>query len=237
MDIQILASSSSGNCYKVSDGKTTILLDVGIPFSKIKEKLDFNFYQVDAVLVTHEHLDHSKAVKDILKTGIDVYMSEGTLKALNLENDFIKPHTISKLKEFTYNTFVILPFDVEHDAQEPLGFLIYSTVTKEKLLFATDTYYIKYQFTSLNYIMLECNYDIRILRENYERGKIPLAFKNRLLQSHFSLENVKKFLQSNDLSKVKEIYLIHLSNSNSDARKFKEEVQKVTGKSVTVCES
>lgn len=234
MDIQVLASSSSGNCYRISDGKTSILIDCGIPFNKIKEKLNFNFYQIDGVLITHEHGDHAKAIRDVLKTGVDVYMSEGTMKALKLETDFIKPNIISSLKEFTYKSFQILPFDTQHDAIEPLGFLIYSTVTRKKLLFATDTYYIKYRFTSLNYIMLECNYDIRILRENYEAGKIPLGFKNRLLQSHFSFDNVKKFLQTNDITRVKEIYLLHLSSNNSDKEKFKTEIQKLTGLPVKI---
>lgn len=57
----------------------------------------------------------------------------------------------------------MLPVKTEHDAKEPLGFLIYSRTTREKLLFATDTYYIRYRFPGLTHIMIECNYAIDIM--------------------------------------------------------------------------
>lgn len=232
MDIQILASGSSGNCYKVSDGQTSLLLECGISYKEIQKKLNFKLYEVDGCLVSHEHLDHSKAIMELLKSGIDVYTSKGT--AAPFENDIFKAIHVEAEKQFQVGTFDVLPFDTQHDAAEPLGFILYSRVTKEKLLFATDTYYVKYRFGSLNYIMVECNYAIDILRANSEAGRLTLALKNRLLQSHFELSNVKKFLQLNDLSKVKEIYLLHLSDGNSDEKRFKREIQELTGKPVII---
>lgn len=232
MNIQILASGSSGNCYKVSDGQTSLLLECGIPFREIQKKLNFKLYEVDGCLISHEHGDHSKAIMELLKSGIDVYTSKGT--AAPFENDIFKAIHVEAEKQFQVGTFDILPFDTQHDAVEPLGFILYSRVTKEKLLFATDTYYVKYRFGSLNYIMVECNYAIDILRANSEAGRLTLALKNRLLQSHFELSNVKKFLQLNDLSKVKEIYLLHLSDGNSDEKRFKREIQELTGKPVII---
>lgn len=232
MDIKVLASGSSGNCYKVSDGKTSLLLECGIPFKEIQKRLNFKLYEIDACLVTHEHLDHAKSVMEILKSGIDVCMSGGTAKLF--EHDFFKVTTVKTLEQFKIGTFEILPFDVEHDAADPLGFILYSTVTGERLLFATDTYYIKYRSKNLSYIMIECNYAIDILKANFEAGKLPAALKNRLMQSHFELANVKKFLQANDLSKVKEIYLLHLSSGNSDEARFKREIQELTGKPVII---
>lgn len=232
MDIQILASGSSGNCYKVSDGQTSLLLECGISYKEIQKKLNFKLYEVDGCLVSHEHLDHSKAIMELLKSGIDVYTSKGT--AAPFENDIFKAIHVEAEKQFQVGTFDVLPFDTQHDAVEPLGFILYSRVTKEKLLFATDTYYVKYRFGSLNYIMVECNYAIDILRANSEAGRLTLALKNRLLQSHFELSNVKKFLQLNDLSKVKEIYLLHLSDGNSDEKRFKREIQELTGKPVII---
>jgi phosphoribosyl 1,2-cyclic phosphodiesterase len=232
MDIQVLASGSSGNCYKVSDGQTSLLLECGISYKEIQKKLNFKLYEIDGCLVSHEHGDHSKAIMELLKSGIDVYTSKGT--AALFENDIFKAIHVEAEKQFQVGTFDILPFDTQHDAAEPLGFILYSRTTKEKLLFATDTYYVKYRFGSLNYIMVECNYAIDILRANSEAGRLSLALKNRLLQSHFGLGNVKKFLQSNDLSKVKEIYLLHLSDGNSDKTRFKREIQELTGKPVII---
>ena len=135
--------------------------------------------------------------------------------------------------QFAIGTWTILPFDTQHDAAEPLGFLLQNQ-EGEKLLFATDTYYIKYRFPGLTHIMVECNYAADILQNNVDGGKVPESMRNRLLKSHFSLENVKKFLLANDLSKVREIWLIHLSDGNSDAERFKREIQELTGKVVII---
>jgi len=232
MDVRILASSSSGNSYRVSDGQTSLLLECGIPIQKIREGLGFRLTEIDGCLVTHEHKDHCKAVKDIIRAGIDVYMSAGTKQAIGVDGHRIK--VVKALEQFRIGTFTILPFDTQHDAAEPLGYLVYSNKTKEKLLFATDTYYIRYKFQGLTHIMVECNYASDILQSNIQEGLVPEGLKNRLLQSHFSLEHVKEFLRVNDLSNVQEIWLIHLSDGNSDAKRFKKEIQELTGRMVFV---
>lgn len=233
MDIKVLASGSSGNCYRVSDGQTSLLLECGIPIREIKKGLGFRLSEISACLISHNHMDHCKAAEEIIKVGIDVYMSSGTKAALKLSGHRI--HTVKAKEQFSIGTFVVLPFETEHDAEEPLGYLLYSTATGEKLLFATDTYYVRYKFKGLTHIMVECNYITDILYSNIETGRVPAALKDRLLQSHFSLENVKDFLMANDLSKVQEIYLMHLSNNNSDEERVKREIQGLTGKQVIIC--
>ena len=236
MEIKVLASGSSGNCYRVGDGQTSLLLECGIPIKEIKKGLNFKLSEIDACLITHEHQDHCKALKDITKAGIETYMSCGTWEALGVEDNIWNSSfmIIGDKYQFRINTLGIVPFNTQHDAQEPLGYLIESRVTGEKLLFATDTYYIKYKFRGLTHIMIECNYDLRILQDNFEAGKVPQTLRNRLIESHMSLENCKKFLMANDLSKVKVIYLIHLSKGNGDPERFKREVQELTGKMVII---
>jgi phosphoribosyl 1,2-cyclic phosphodiesterase len=170
--------------------------------------------------------DHCKYVKDFLKMGIDCYMSSGTKEAIGIGNYSAK--TVESKKVFKIGTFSIMPFDTQHDCSEPLGFLIYSETTGEKLMFATDTYYIKYKFSGLTHILVECNYSEKTLDPD-------CPYQPRLIKSHFSLENVIEFLKANDLSNVKEIHLMHLSEKNSDENYFKEEVQKATGKHVIIC--
>ena len=82
--------------------------------------------------------------------------------------------------------------------------------------------------------MVECNYSLDILKRNVDAGTVPKELKTRILKSHFSLENVKQFLRANDLSKVQEIWLLHLSDGNSNAERFKREIQELTGKMVFV---
>ena len=54
MDVKIISSGSSGNALTISDSKTTILIDCGIPWKKILLKGDF--IAIDACLVSHSHL-------------------------------------------------------------------------------------------------------------------------------------------------------------------------------------
>ena len=83
--------------------------------------------------------------------------------------------------------------------------LVSKKPTEEKLLYATNTYYIKYKFSKLNYLLLECNYNKEIAKENAKNGVINKTRYSRLLESHFSLENVLKFLQANNLKYTKNI--------------------------------
>ena len=228
MKILSIASSSSGNCYSISDGSSTLLVECGIPLKQIMKNADL--LHVDACLITHEHQDHSKAAKDIVKY-MPIYASFGTIKKLNVPlEQFYKLKTLQHNKSEIINSFLVIPFDTQHDAEEPLGFLIYSMVTKERVLFATDTYYIKCQFRNLDYIMVECNYSEDLLSDDLTKTE-----RLRLLQSHFEFGNVKKFLSATDLSKCKRIYLLHLSDRNSDEKRFQKEIEALTGIPVEVC--
>ncbi|WP_100488584.1 MBL fold metallo-hydrolase [Sporolactobacillus pectinivorans] len=232
IDIEPLASGSSGNAYKITDGHTLLLLEAGISYKEIQLGFHFHMSQVAGCLVTHEHGDHSKAIKDVIRKGaINVYASQGTFTKLGIAGHHVKP--VRSREQFQLGTWTILPFDVEHDVSEPLGYLL-ADQDGDKLLFATDTYYIKYRFPRLTHIMIECNYALDILDQNILDGRIPQVMRKRLLRSHFSLSNVKDFLKANDLSQVREIWLLHLSNNNSDAARFRREIAELTGKPVYI---
>ena len=104
----------------------------------------------------------------------------------------------------------------------------------EKLLYATDTYYLPYRFAGLTHILIEASFDKKTLDENIKNGIVPAVMKRRLIKSHFSLENVIEFFKANDLSRVQEVWLTHLSDKNSNADLFKKEIQKVVGKPVYI---
>ncbi len=231
IEITSLASGSQGNCYRVSDGRTPLLLECGIPYREIRRQFKFRMSEFAACLVSHEHQDHCLALKDMVKAGIDCYMSVGTARALGVESHRIL-YARAK-QQFKLHTWTILPFEIEHDAKEPLGFIL-ANQDGDKLLYATDTAYIRYKFSGLTHIMVECNYAEDILDANIASGAIDPVLKHRLVRSHFSLEGVKDFLRANDLSKVKEIWLLHLSDGNSDAGRFKREIQELTGKEVYI---
>lgn len=233
MDIKVLASGSSGNAYTISDGTTTLLLDAGIPLRDIQIGTGFKVRQLAGAFITHEHKDHSKAAKDLARLGVDIYSSRGTIEACGLSGH--RFHAVEALREMELGSFKILPFDVEHDAAEPLGFLFTSMATAEKLLYFTDTYFVRYRFRGLTHIMAECNYTEDGVRSSVEEGRIPIERVPRLVRSHMSLEHLLEMLRANDMSTVRQIYLLHLSQDNSEARRMKEAVQRLTGAEVYLC--
>ena len=127
--------------------------------------------------------------------------------------------------------FTILPFDVIHDAEEPLGFLI-KHQDIGTLLFITDTCYCEYNFKNVNSILVECNY----IKENLEEYCIETSLSVRIKESHFELENVIDFLKASDLSKTRNLMLLHLSDKHGDSQIMKEKVEEATGIPVLIAE-
>ena len=228
MEIKIIASGSTGNAYWISDGKTELLVEAGIPASKLKKGLNFRLSKMDGCLITHEHKDHSKAVLDVLKAGVDVYCTEGTAKALGITE--MEWRKVIQGTTFKIGSLVIAPFIVKHDAAEPVGFVIQSIHTFEKLLFATDTVDIPVKPISLTHIMIECNYDEALLQEHLESGTMPERLQNRVEASHLSLGQCINILSLLDLTQVRAIYLLHLSQQHSDKYRFIKTIQTLTGK-------
>jgi phosphoribosyl 1,2-cyclic phosphodiesterase len=181
--------------------------------------------------VSHAHGDHAGAAGDLLRAGVDLYMTHGTAEALQLTGHH-RLHIIRPLERFAVGPWAVLPFDTVHDCAESVGFLIQRG--GENLLFATDTAYVPYRFTDLTCIAIECNYDLDILRANVGEGLVDRHVKRRVLHNHLSLENVKGLLAANDLSRVREIWLLHLSDDSSSAENFKREIQALTGKEVRI---
>ena len=231
LEIKALASSSAGNAYLVG-GRSPLLLDCGLSYRELQKATGYRLTGLAGCLVTHCHGDHAKAAADLMKAGVDCYMSAGTADALGLTGHRVR--AVKALQQITIGSWTVLPFDTVHDAAEPLGFLIAGE--GEKVLYLTDTAYCRYRFNGLTRIMVECNYSREILDRNIEAGKLHPGLRRRLLRSHMGLERVLAFLAANDLSQVRGIMLLHLSDGNSDAAGFKKAIQAATGRMVTVAE-
>lgn len=232
MKLKVIGTGSSGNAYILGNEDEALLIECGVKINEIKKALDFDYSKVVGCIVSHEHQDHCKAANDVMRLGIDVYTGAKTHQSIN--GDIIhRSLPIASRETIQLGGFKIMAFDVKHDAAEPFGFLIEHNDCG-RVLFLTDTYYCKYTFPGLNNIIIEANYSKAIIDQKYgaESGKEFL--RNRILQSHFSLENCKDMLAANDLSQVNNIVLIHLSDSNSDEKQFQKEVSELTRKNVTV---
>lgn len=232
MKLKIIGTGSKGNAYVLENEHEALLIEAGVNIKEIKKALDFDYSKVAGCIVTHEHMDHAKSMHDLMLLGIDVYASYGTIKARHLVDEFRAKELFNK-KSIEIGNFKILPFDVKHDAAQPLGFLI-EHPDCGKVLFLTDTYYCKYTFPGLNNIIIEANYSKEIIDKKYGPDSYKEFLRDRILQSHFSLANCKDMLKANDLRQVNNIVLIHLSDSNSDEKQFHKEVYELTYKNVHV---
>lgn len=225
--ITSFGSGSAGNGYLIDDGHSQILIECGIKLELVKWKMKFDLSRVAGMCISHEHGDHSKEIKKVLdSTTIDIFASKGTLNALNVPN--YRANVLEIGKSVQIGTWKVWAFDVNHDAAEPTGFLFRNKLG-EQLLFVTDTYYVKYKFKGITHMMIETNYSLDIIREKVAKEHFQTFLKNRIIKSHFEFENAKEFIKTNMSDQLQEVWLLHLSDSNSDEELFKREVQELTG--------
>ena len=212
MTFASLASSSKGNASVVSDGDTTLLLECGLTFKELQKRLGYHVADITACLVSHEHQDHAKAASQMLKHGVPMYMSYGTAAS---HKDPMDGACIIKAGEtLRFGALTVVPFRTFHNTEEPLGFLIEDSRTKERLLFAVDTANLNVIADRLTYIAVECNYEEALLEMS---DRTTGFLKERIRHSHFEIDRVIRWLHKQDLSGVLAIYLLHLSAAHSRA--------------------
>lgn len=234
MQIDVLASSSLGNAYIVSDGVTSILLDAGIPYKELQVKSDFKVNEVAACFISHEHGDHARAVKDLIKGAIDVYALPETLSVLNVI-DHYRTHGVVPNETIDVQTFKIMPVTMHHDVP-CVGYMVYSEKTNERLFFATDTYKITVNPQSIDYLIFEVNYQKEIVNELVNQGKMESGIRARLLFSHYELSKAVRWLGKIDKSRLKRIYVAHLSSGHSNECEIKNTLIESFGIPVTICD-
>ena len=218
MIFQSLASSSSGNAYLVSDGQTHILIECGLSHKKLQQACGFKLTSLDAVLISHEHKDHSQCVEKILSSGIPVYLSQGTARALELPEKLLDMATeMIAGEQFTVGTMVIKPFSTFHDAQEPMGFVMQSQVDWDVFAFATDTVNLPYNFPGVNILALEANFQQDILDRS---ERMPEKTKKRVSNTHMEIDKLCECLRRMDLRSCRELWLLHLSSAMSHEGQF-----------------
>ncbi len=230
MDLKLcsLSSGSNGNCVFVSDGVTRLLIDAGVALKRIVAELEAigeNIENINAVLVTHEHVDHIKSIGVIArKYGVPIYGTRGTLyECLNGRNKIgeVNSGLLNAVKpdsSFTKGTIRITPFRISHDAADPVAYSFESN--GHKLAMATDLGYFDEDIVShlagSEMIYLESNHDINML----EVGPYPYSLKQRIKSElgHLSNEDCAHLLvrlcNSFD-TRIVHVILAHLSEENN----------------------
>ena len=218
MKIKSLASSSAGNAHIVEHDGSRIMLDCGLTKKQLRSK-NVKLSELSGCLVSHAHLDHAKAVRDLLRAAVDVYLLEETSRALELPRSH-RRHIITPMEYFKVGAFEVAAFGGHHDVPV-CGFQISSG--SEKLVYITDSCYCQYKFNNMTHLLIECNYDA----DSLEKSVSDSGLRRRVIQTHFGLENVIGLLEENDLNALKEVRLCHLSDANSNEKLMLELVGEV----------
>lgn len=237
MKLHILGSSSSGNGYVLESEPThpgqseALIIECGMRIKDAFSAINYKSNKIVGALISHEHGDHSAYTHEYLDRYIPVYASKGTANAIARANARI--NVVKELETFSVGSFRVIPFSVNHDAAEPMGFFIRHEECGN-LLFVTDTKDLPHRFANISNVLIECNYDENILVENARQGKVNYNVMRRTMRSHMSLETCISTLRRRDFDNVNNIILLHLSSANADPAMFQRVVERETGKTVTI---
>ena len=217
MKIKVLASGSKGNCSLIETASTRFLIDIGITYQRLKkelEKMNLTVDDIDALLLTHAHNDHTSGLKVLLKhTNFKIYANKEIIKELTVDIDKERIELYDNLMHLKSTELTI--FKTSHDAKGSVGFLV--TEDNNSLVYITDTGYLNRKYFPLlknkNIYYIESNHDEKMLMD----GPYPYYLKQRILsdEGHLSNETTAKYLKKLVGDATKYIILAHLSEHNN----------------------
>ena len=225
MRVCTLASGSSGNSLFIESKYSKILVDAGISPRQILKRLsllDVSISDIDAVIVTHEHIDHTRA---ITKLETPIYVATDTA---HLWDEGVSAlHNFDSGSSFEIKDFFITPFSVPHDAIDPVGFTI--EIDDVKIGIVTDigsvTGLVVEKLKNSNVLILESNHDNNLLLNSNYPWELKQRIKGRL--GHLSNVQSSALLNSIFHEDLKYVVLAHLSEQNNSPEAAYKEAQKV----------
>ncbi|GBC75988.1 Putative metallo-hydrolase YycJ [bacterium HR07] len=227
MRIVSLASGSSGNCTLIVSEQARLLIDAGISRRQVLQRVERVLGllpRIDAILLTHEHTDHTSGVSKIARAlKCPIYTSEGTAPWIEpLLSGGERLLSFKPGKVFQIRDLAIMPFRIPHDAAEPCGFVLeedslFQSITA-RVAIATDlgtvTEEIRDRLVECDLVMLEANHDLEMLRN----GSYPEDLKQRILSDVGHLSNDAAAQTLHYLAqrgRLRAAVLMHLSKNNN----------------------
>lgn len=189
------------------------MIEAGVPFKLVKQALNFDISKIVGLLVSHSHKDHAAYIQEYIRGGIPVFAPS---------MDCV-PGALSAVSQ----PFAVRTFPLVHDV-DCTGFLV-EHPDIGRLLFATDTEYVRYRFKNLNHILVEANYDQELI--DASKGN-----RNHIMTGHMSIGTACDFLAANNNPDLRNVVLIHLSDSNSDERDFTAKAKQIVSCPVCVAD-
>jgi phosphoribosyl 1,2-cyclic phosphodiesterase len=219
MTISLLASGSKGNALLVCSGRTRLLIDAGLSTRELCRRLELAGVppaSLDAVLVTHEHIDHVRGLGLLSRRyNLPVYLHHAVAPALA---DNQRPGRLVEFAagiELDFADLGVRAFPVTHDASAPVGFVINGAAGK--LGIATDlgiaTRLVAEELRGCRCLVLESNHDEELLRD----GPYPWPVKQRVKGNHGHLSNRDSaaLLETLCWPGLETVCLAHLSETNN----------------------
>ncbi|MCF8000819.1 MAG: MBL fold metallo-hydrolase [Halanaerobiales bacterium] len=223
IEVSVLSSGSSGNSIYINDGKNSFLIDAGLSGKKLinrLKKIDVTPQDLDGILITHEHKDHTKGV-GILSRRLDIpiYANEETWAVCESELGKLKDENMQSFTgNFSFGNFDIKPIAISHDARAPVSYVVYRE--NKKMVFATDMGYINEELMkelkNIDLLLLESNHDIDMLMS----GSYPRFLKRRIRgeKGHLSNDAAAQILPELINGKCPQVLLGHLSEENNNPK-------------------
>lgn len=217
-----LISGSTGNAAYVESDEDALLLDAGLSFKSLCRLCDtahLSLEKVRAILLTHEHSDHSKGVGVVArKLGVPIHLTKGTWDSIEakvgkLSRNQAILHRIADT--FNVGSLEVETFKLHHDAREPCGYMV--GCAGKKVGFLTDTGHTdewqRCQLRSCQGLVVEANHDVGVLQE----GPYPAFLKKRILSDLGHLSNVacQDLLCQVVSDQTRYVTLAHLSGENN----------------------
>ncbi len=211
----ILGSGSSGNATLAQYAHTTLLIDAGLSARQLVARArQLGSEVIDGILITHEHGDHVKGLKTLLKQyDIPLYATTATAHVLRQSGINGRWHTFEAGQDFTIGSMRVESFSILHDAVDPVGYVVRSE--EKSLGFISDLGHVTHSVTQrlqgMNGLYLEANYDEQLLDADTKR---PWSIKQRISSRHGHLSNrqAADLLDSITHSDLRHVVLGHLSS-------------------------
>lgn len=217
----VLASGSCGNAAFLATSRTRILIDAGLSLRELCKRLrsiDECEDRLDAILITHEHSDHTSGLLRLLrkcKFHIPVYLTRLTAPEIDWEDEEPLVHSFQAGISFTVGDIEISSFSIPHDARDPVGFSMRAEGVRFGI--ATDLGYIpdslRFQLRAVDVLLLEANHDVEMLKV----GPYPWGVKQRVMgrRGHLSNDVVCDYVLRDLDRSTGTLILGHLSEHNN----------------------
>lgn len=229
--VTILGSGSSGNATLIHRGDEAILVDAGFSRKEILERISsvgLSPSIIKALIITHEHLDHVKGSR-VLSDELDipVYMAGETCRYMQ-EYGYAgqKKKLFAPGSFFELGSFSIDPFTVQHDAVQPVGFIV--RIGNTKIGIATDLGFmgtlVKHKLKDCDAVLLEANHDLEMLKNS----KRPYSIKKRIMSRHGHLSNNDAIASLDEIltPNTRQLFLVHISGECNDRNLLRDLAEK-----------